>query len=191
MTIVANLRPVKDHATFLRAARRVVEACRETSFVLAGEGDLEPHLRDMAVALGIADQVHFAGRCEDVPALLAQSDVCVLSSKSEGFSNAILEYMAAARPVVATRAGGADEAITEGLNGFLVDPGDDMRMAERIILLLKDPRMARRMGDRGREIAVERFSRSRQLGQIEKLYESLLAGSGAVTATSRAHASEA
>lgn len=174
VTIVANLRPVKDHAMFLRAGRRVVERCRATSFVIAGEGELEGSLRQMAAASGLAGNVQFIGRCDDVPALLKRSDICVLSSKSEGFSNAVLEYMAAGRPVVATLVGGIDEAVTDGYNGFLVDPGDDFRMADAINLLLENPAMARTMGERSREIIIERFSRQRQLEKVEQLYRSLL-----------------
>src|SRR5215467_12691823 len=174
VTIVANLRPVKDHATFLRAAQRVVERCRDASFVLAGDGELRPRLGEMASALGIGDRVRFIGRCDDVPSLLDGSEVCVLSSSSEGFSNSVLEYMAAGRPVVATRVGGIEEAISDGFNGFLVDVGDDVRMADRIALLLENPGMAWEMGSRSRDIVVDRFSRLQQLHKVERLYEQLL-----------------
>ena len=181
VTIVANLRPVKDHVTFLRAAQRVVDTCREATFVLAGEGDLEESLRNTASELGIARSVHFIGRCDDVPGLLERSDVCVLSSRSEGFPNAVLEYMAAARPVVATSVGGISEAISNGYNGFLVDPGNEVEMAERIVQLLENPGIAAEMGRRNREIAADRFSRQRQLSMAERLYCGLLAPSLAIS----------
>jgi glycosyltransferase involved in cell wall biosynthesis len=174
VTIVANLRPVKDHATFLRAARLVAERFPQSSFMLAGDGELEPRLREMASALGIGDRVRFIGRCDDVPGLLNRSNVCVLSSASEGFSNAVLEYMAAGRPVVATRVGGVEEAVSDGYNGFLVDPGDYIQMAERIALLLERPGGAREMGSRSRDIVASKFSRRRQLERVEQLYQELL-----------------
>ena len=174
VTIVANLRPVKDHATFLRAARLVVERFPRSIFMLAGDGELEPHLREMASALGIGDRVRFIGRCDDVPGLLDRSNVCVLSSASEGFSNAVLEYMAAGRPVVATRVGGIEEAVSDGYNGFLVDPGDYVQMADRIALLLESPGGAREMGSRSRDIVACKFSRRRQLQRVEQLYQDLL-----------------
>jgi len=177
VTIVANLRPVKDHATFLRAAKRVVERCHDASFVLAGDGELRPRLGEMASALGIGDRVRFIGRCDDVASLLDRSEVCVLSSSSEGFSNSVLEYMAAGRPVVATRVGGIEEAISDGFNGFLVDVGDDVRMADRIALLLENPVRAGEMGSRSRDIVIDRFSRRHQLHRVEELYEDLLGAS--------------
>jgi len=174
--IVANLRPVKDHATLLRAARRVLEECPQTLFVLAGEGGLEDGLRKYAADLGISASVQFLGRCESVPSLLERSGVCVLSSQSEGFPNVVLEYMAAGRPVVSTRVGGVAEAITDSYNGFLVEPGDDSKMAGRIVTLLRNTDLAVQMGARSHAIAVERFSADAQRLRVEALYHRLLAG---------------
>ncbi len=176
VTLVANLRhAVKDHPTFLRAARRVSELVPEAAFVLAGEGELEAGLRALASELGIADAVFFIGRCTQVGALLAASDVCVLSSTAEGFSNSILEYMAAGRAVVATDVGGAREAVVEGETGHLVPAGRDEEMAARISDLLRDPVRARLMGERGRARIEQQFSCDAQLARTEALYESLLA----------------
>jgi glycosyltransferase involved in cell wall biosynthesis len=165
---------VKDHPTFLRAARRVRDAVPDAAFVLAGEGRLSEELRAYTAELGLAEDVFFTGRCERVGDLLSVSDVCVLSSTAEGFSNSILEYMAAARPVVATDVGGAREAIEEGETGYVVAPGDDEAMAARITDLLLDPERARRMGERGRRVVEEKFSCEAQLSHTEALYESLL-----------------
>jgi glycosyltransferase involved in cell wall biosynthesis len=175
VTLVANLRhAVKDHPTFLRAAQRVREQVPEAAFVLAGEGGLEASLRALASELGIAEAVFFTGRCTQVGELLAASDVCVLSSTAEGFSNSILEYMAAGRPVVATDVGGAREAVVEGETGYLVPAGDDYGMAERITDLMRDPAGARAMGGRGRLRVEQQFSCAAQLARTEALYESLL-----------------
>ncbi len=175
VTIIANINlAVKDHPTFLRAARRVADALPETAFVLAGEGELIPQIKTLAADLGLADSVFFTGRCEHVAELLAASSVCVLSSQAEGFSNSILEYMAAARPVVATDVGGAREAITNGETGFIVAVGDDETMARRIVELLKDKEQAATFGARGREKVLARFSCAAQLAATEKLYDSLL-----------------
>jgi glycosyltransferase involved in cell wall biosynthesis len=179
VTIVANLRlDLKDHPTFLRAARRVREAVPDAAFVLAGEGGLTEQLKALARELGIERDTFFIGHCAHVPELLAASDVCVLSSRAEGFSNSILEYMAAARPVVATDVGGAREAIIEGETGHLVSAGDDAALAARIISLLEEPERAREMGERGRRRVVENFSCEAQLERTEKLYERLLASRG-------------
>ena len=176
VTIVANLRhPVKNHPMFLRAARRACDAVPQARFVIAGEGELTMPMREMADQLGLSKSVFFIGRCDRIGELLGLSNVCVLTSTAEGFSNAILEYMAAARPVVATDVGGAREAIVEGMTGYLVQSDDDSAMAERIIALLRDPVAAQAMGERGREVARERFSCEAQLERTEELYDRMLA----------------
>ena len=175
ISIVANMRhEVKDHPMFLRAARRVVDAVPEASFLLAGEGELTDSLRALATELGIQDSTHFLGRCERVAELLSVSEICVLSSKAEGFSNSILEYMAAGRPVVATNVGGAAELIREGETGYLVPAGDDEMMSARLISLLRDTARSEMMGAEGRRIVEEQFSCEAQLARTEDLYEQLL-----------------
>ena len=175
MSIVANLRnPVKDHPMFLRAAAQVRAAVPDAGFTIAGEGELMESLRELTSQLGIQNDVFFLGRCDRVADLLFASDIGVLSSKAEGFANAILEYMAAGLPVVATDVGGAREAISEGETGFVVTSGDDKKMAERIIELLNDPKRARAMGERGRSFVAERFSCDRHLQNTLELYDELL-----------------
>lgn len=176
VTIVANMHhEMKDQATFLRAARLVREEVPEAVFVLAGEGNLVDGLRSLASELGLERDALFIGRCAQVSDLLAVSEVCVLSSKGvEGFSNSIIEYMAAARPVVATDVGGAAEQIVEGETGYVVKPEDAETMAARIISLLKDPARAGEMGRRGLERVQKEFSCEAQLERTEALYERLL-----------------
>ena len=179
MSIVANLRnPVKDHPMFLRAAARVRAAVPDAGFAIAGEGELMESLRKLAADLGIKDDVFFLGRCDNVADLLFASDIGVLSSKAEGFANAILEYMAAGLPVIATDVGGAREAIAEGETGYLVASGDDEKMAERIVEVLRDPQRAHVMGQRGKSIAAEKFSCDRHLENTLELYDELLSTPG-------------
>ena len=175
VTMVANLHnPVKDYPMFLRAAAEVRAQVEDAAFIVAGEGELLEELRALARQLGIERDVHFIGRCDQVAELLFASDVCVLSSKAEGFSNAILEYMGAARPVVATEVGGASEVIVEGESGYLVKSGDAQTMAERIVGLLSDANRARAMGERGRRIIQQKFSSKVQLANTSELYDKLL-----------------
>lgn len=186
VTIMANMRAhvlqpepfcYKDHPTFLRAARRVHESVPDAAFIIAGEGELLEATRALAQSLGIEDRTFFIGRCRDVGSVLSISDVCVLSSSSEGFSNAILEYMAAGRPVVATDVGGAREAIVHGDTGYLVPVGDHEQMAEHIISLLLDQEGANSMGESGRQRVNEKFSTVKQLQNVESLYAELLKSS--------------
>jgi len=176
VTIIANLRhPVKNYPMFLSAARIVHDASPGTKFVIAGEGELLPSLRKLAAELGIDGSVFFLGRCDRVGDLLAMSDVCALSSTAEGFSNAILEYMAAAKPVVVTDVGGAREAVVDGVTGYLVPSNDHSAMAARIVFLLQNRDAAREMGERGRKITGARFSCEAQLANTEELYDRIVA----------------
>lgn len=171
MTLVANLRhAVKNQPMFLRAAREVTEKFPEAHFVLAGEGELQKGLEKQARELQIAENTHFIGRCTRVPELLSISFAGVLTSFNEGFSNAILEYMAARLPVVATRVGGANEAIVEGETGFLVESDDDRALAKRLIELLQTEEKARAFGERGRRAAEEKFSIAAQLENTLRIY---------------------
>ena len=183
VTIMANMRAhvwdpepacYKDHPTFLRAAKRIAEQVPDAAFIIAGEGELKEATQELAHSLGIADRTFFIGRCQDVGSVLSISDVCVLSSSSEGFSNAILEYMAAGRPVVATDVGGAREAVVHGETGYLVATGDDVQLADHIVELLTDPESARFMGEAGKRRVNEKFSSLKQVQNVESLYAELL-----------------
>lgn len=177
VTMVANLHDeVKNHAMFLRAAKIVCTSDIDVKFLLVGEGNLLKPLSELAGELGVSENVNFLGRCSYVAEVLEISDVCVLSSRSEGFSNAILEYMAAGKPVVATNVGGAAEAIVHGVTGFLVDSDDHFVMAERIIELLMDKEKAEEFGNRGRKRVKERFLPHIQVTATINLYDQLLKG---------------
>ncbi|MBX3282607.1 MAG: glycosyltransferase [Acidobacteria bacterium] len=170
ITLVANLRhDVKNVPMLLRAAKKVAKTT-PSHFVIAGEGPLESVLRSQANDLGINEKVSFIGRSMKVPELLAESLVGVLTSNAEGFSNSIIEYMAAGKPVVATRVGGAAEVIVDGENGFLVEANDSERMAEHLIALLQDPQNAAEMGSNGRRLIKERFGKKRQTEALSELY---------------------
>ena len=172
ITLVANLRhDVKNQPMFLRTAKKVIEKFPNAHFVLAGEGELKNDLENLARELEITANTHFIGRCAKVPELLSVSFAGVLTSFHEGFSNSILEYMAAKLPVVATNVGGASEAISENETGFLVESDDDKKMSERLIELLKDEKKARRFGEKGAKITEEKFSLGAQLKHVTDLYK--------------------
>lgn len=171
VTLVANLRhTVKNQPMFLRAAQSVLQKFPDAHFVFAGEGELKTSLENLAKQLEIEKNTHFIGRCTKVAELLSISYVCALTSRAEGFSNSILEYMAAGKPVVATNVGGAAEAIVENETGFLVDSDDDEALAKRLIELLKDEEKAARFGEKGKKIVEENFSLENQLNKTLELY---------------------
>ncbi len=172
ITLTANLRhSVKNHPMFLRAAQKVLRKFPETHFVFAGEGELKEKLANLAAEMEIERNTHFIGRCTRVPELLSVSFAGVLTSFAEGFSNSILEYMAAKLPVVATNVGGASEVIAHGKTGYLVESDDDDALANYLNRLLQSPERARQMGETGRRIVEEKFSGAAQLEKTLELYE--------------------
>ena len=172
ITMVANLRhEVKNQPMFLHAAQKISEKFPQTHFVLAGEGELKEALENLAKLLKIEKNTHFIGRCERVPELLFVSYACVLTSRAEGFSNAIMEYMAAGKPVVATDVGGASEAVCEGITGYLVDSDNHEMLANRLKELLENEEKAAQFGEKGREIVRQKFSLEAQLKKTLELYE--------------------
>ncbi len=175
--IVANLRPIKDIFGFLRSAALVAAEQPDVVFRIAGDGELRPSLVDYARECGLAQKVSFLGSIANVPEFLATLDVAVLCSRSEGFSNALLEYMAAGCPIVATAVGGNTRLIQHMEQGLLVPPGNAPVLAEAINRLLTDPRLANRLGRAARLRAETHFSRSAMVRRLEDLYESLVAAS--------------
>lgn len=172
ITLVANLRhPVKNQPMFLRVAKKVAEKFPNAHFVLAGEGELKESLENLAKELKIEHNVHLIGRCTQIPELLSISYACVLTSYNEGFSNSILEYMAAGKPVVATNVGGASEAIIENETGFLVESNDVEKMANRLKELITDETKAQKFGEKAAKIVGAKFSLETQLKNTLALYE--------------------
>jgi glycosyltransferase involved in cell wall biosynthesis len=173
--IVANLRPIKRHADLLQAFAIVRQTHTTAHLLVIGSGALESELRAQASALGLDRAVHFLGSSPAPVSLVKHCDVCVLTSESEGLSNAILEYLACGKPTVCTITGGNPELVQDGDNGFLVPVGDIRALADRITRLLDDPALARRLGDRARQTFLENFSVTRMIAQHVDLYERLLA----------------
>ncbi len=172
--IVANLnRPVKRVDLFLEAAALVVRDVPDARFVIVGDGHLRPALEDLASRLGLAGAVSFRGRVPDASAELGRFDVGVLTSDSEGFSNAILEYLAHGIPVVARRVGGNEEVVSDGETGFLVEGDEPSAVANAVASLLGSPALRRQMGDRGRAGVRDRFTFEASARAHEELYRRL------------------
>lgn len=175
VTIVANLRSVKDHATFLKAAQLVVRKIPEAYFLVVGEGPERPALEELCKVLDLQSQVKFLGKRTDIPAILRASDIGALSSKSESFSNAVVEYMAAGLPVVATDVGGVREAVDEGINGFIISVGDSTTMGKRILELL-GANTLNEIGQENCQRCVERFMLTSMVEKSANVYERSLQG---------------
>lgn len=173
--IVAKLSRVKGHRHFLEAAAFVSKAHADVAFLVVGDGPERERLEHAAADLGLSAKVHFVGVRDDVPSILKSLEVFVLSSTSEGSPNVILEAMAAGAPVVATRVGGIPDLVVDGQSGLLVEPRDSASMARAVKRLLADGDAARAMGERGRELARERYDIDAVVGRMEDTFDSLLA----------------
>ena len=175
---IANVNVWKGLDTFVRAAALVRRFLPATHFAIAGEWTdtaLTERLRVLARDLHMTEHLHLLGRIEDVPGLLLASDAFALLSRSEGFPNVVLEAMAAALPVVATAVGGTPEAVVDGETGFLVRPDDHAAAAEALLLVLRDGRLAARLGACGQRTVTARFSLERMIRQYAEVYDELLA----------------
>jgi glycosyltransferase involved in cell wall biosynthesis len=173
VSVVANLRPVKNLPLLLRAARYVAARDDRVRFAVYGQGPDESSLRRMADELGVADRVLWPGSVATVAPYLHRSHIGCLTSDSEGFANAILEYMAASLPVVATRVGGAADAVDHGRTGFLVPAGDAPQIGQRIVQLADDPQLRASMGAAGRQRVEQQFTFARQVAGYQALYRRL------------------
>lgn len=175
--IVGNLSPRKGHMTFLKAARKVIESFPDVLFLIVGDGIERKNLERMSRELSIQEKVLFLGSINDISHIVPLIDIAVLSSRPVGetFSNAILEYMAASKPVVATNVGSLAEQVVDGETGYLVPHDDYNALSESILRLLKDSNMACAMGKAGREMVEEKFTIQKMVKKYESLFEDLMA----------------
>ncbi len=171
--MVANLRPVKAPDVFVRAAAILAARRPDVTFHVAGTGDAES-VRRLIHECGIRDRCELLGSVADIPAFLATLDVAVLCSHSEGLSNALLEYMAAARPIVATAVGANAELIDDGKHGLLVPPRNPEAIAGAVDRLLGDRDLASRLGAAARRRVSRRYSRKAMLARYEDYYLKLV-----------------
>lgn len=178
VTTVGNIRRVKGHDLFIRAAASIALQFPNARFTLAGhvlEQDTFQQLQRLVQELNLGDRFHFVGDVKNLKEHLAASDLFVLPSRSEGFSNAILEAMAASLPVIVTDVGGNSEAVTDGVNGLLAPPEDPSALADAIYRMLANPTQARAMGAAGRATVMQRFTSEEMMRQTARTYRRLLA----------------
>lgn len=171
--VVARLDPLKNLHLFVRAAKIICDARPGVQFAIAGEGPVRPALETTIQQLGLCEQVALLGDVQDVPAFLAGLDVAVSSSDSEGSPNAVIEYMAAGKAIVATSTGGTIELIRHEREGLLVSPGDAPGLARAIVRLLDDHSLAEALGCAAQE-EVRRYSFPRTARRYERFYQQLV-----------------
>lgn len=172
---VGDLRPSKDYATMLAAVSRLPTTGRQVRTVVAGTHTaLLPELIAQRDALGLGATVEFIGHRSDVAELLPAFDIYLTTSVSEGFSLTVVEALATGLPVVATRSGGPEEILEDGVTGVLVPPGDAARIAEAVQAIRTQPTTAARLAAAGTAAARQRFSIETMLAAYETLYAELL-----------------
>jgi len=171
--IVGRLTPSKDHETFLRAAKLILQSVPGARFLVVGDGPLRKDLEARAVEFGLQHALIFTGLRKDIPAILASLDVLVLTSLWEGLPVSMLEGMASAKPVVATRVGSIPDAVTED-TAFLASPSDPAAIAQACIKLAEDPDLRLRMGRAGLKHVAAHYGMDGMVDRTTALYADLL-----------------
>ena len=179
---VGRMEPIKDPVNVANAFVRAQELDpvngRHLRLVLVGDGTLRTDVRQVFERAGVADRVWFAGERDDVPEIMRGLDCFVLPSLAEGVSNTILEAMATALPVVATRVGGNSELIESGMTGTLVAPSNSDALAHAVLAYNHDRSTARRHAKAAQRVVADRYSLTRMVADYVNLYEGALATAG-------------
>lgn len=179
IVLVGNMHgDVKGHPVLIAAAQTVVREFPDVKFLFAGDGEKKNDFEKQTQRLGIARHFLFLGRRDDVPRILACSDIGVLASKAEGLPNAVLEYLAAGLPTIASCVGGNVEIIRDGKTGLLVPPEDSSALAAAILRLLRNPVLAADLGKNGQNFVAAEFSFQRLIEKTDQMYTELLHARG-------------
>ena len=171
---VGRLVPIKDVPMLLAAFAELARDNPAARLLIVGDGEQREKLEEAARAQRVTPLVHFAGWQHDLPRVYGAMDVVALTSRNEGTPVAIIEAMAAARPVVATSVGGVPDVVRQGESGLLVAPEDSVAFAAALARLAEDPLLRRHMGQQGREQVSRRFGSARLVSEVAALYEGLL-----------------
>ncbi|MFZ1987017.1 MAG: glycosyltransferase [Desulfatitalea sp.] len=169
--IVGNFnRPVKRMGDFIEMAALVKQRCADAAFIIIGDGDQKQSLQQRCAELGLTDAVQFTGRIDDPFAYVRQFTVGLSTSASEGFSNAVIEYMASGVPVVVTDVGGNREMVEHGVNGYRVAVGDIRAMADRVAALIENEPLREHIGRQNQAAVQARYSMERMIRAHETYY---------------------
>ena len=171
---VGRLHRQKGYDYLIRAIATVKREIPSVKLLIAGEGEEENDLKNLVKSLDLSKEVILTGLCREVEKLLNFTELFVLPSLWEGMPNAVLEAMAAAKPVVATRVGGVPELVKDGETGILVPPEDPESLARAIVGLLRNTAQANSMGNAGRKRVQDHFSLTAMVTKTDSLYQKLL-----------------
>lgn len=168
---VGRLDRMKAHDILLRASAQV----KGVRVIVLGEGEQRAALTALAADLGVSDRIELPGWVDNPRAHLRDFDIIALPSRSEGFPLSIVEAMLAARPVVATRVGSVAEVVSDGETGLLVNKDDVDGLATVLSRLRDDPSLRVRLGNRGREVAIARFTVEHMVERYKRLWQEVVA----------------
>lgn len=174
VVVLSRLNRMKGIEYFLSAAQMIADELPDVRFLVVGDGVIKSELEACAIQLGLGGRVVFTGFRTDVPKLLSEVALSVLPSLSEGLSNTLLESMAAAVPVIASRVGGNSELIEHGVSGLLVAPRDPAALANAMRIVLRNPDLAARLGQGGKCRITVMFSMDRSIRDVQRLYRRLV-----------------
>ncbi|MCX5769600.1 MAG: glycosyltransferase [Candidatus Hydrogenedentes bacterium] len=175
---IGSLRKQKDPLAFVAACGRVHRRRPDARFVLCGDGPLRHECQEVAADIGFGGSLRFTGWLDDPRPALDEMDLFVSCARYEGLSFALLDAMAAGKPVVATRVPGNEELIRDEETGLSARAGDAQAIADCIVRLIDDPGLARRLGERARLVVAERYTIQQQLDALAAFYESVSANGG-------------
>jgi len=177
--MIASLSHKKDQRTLLCSAKLVIEKYPDTLFIFVGDnvrGRLEL-LQKQANELCISENVIFTGFRSDVDQIVQLLDISVLltyEKYAEGTPNAVIESLAVNKPVIASKGGGTDEVVEDGVTGLLVEPASAIQTASAIIKLIEDTRLAKTLADNGSALVVQKYALKRYVEEYELMYKTLI-----------------
>jgi len=175
--LVSGLRVMKGHQVAIDAAARLAGAGRRFQMLFIGRGALESRIHQAIAAAGLASRITVVGFVPDLPVAMAALDLALYPAiESDGMSRVLFEYLAAARPVVASRVGVVPEVLEDGKTALLVPAGDAAALAEAIDRLLDDAALGAKVGAAGNELARSRLSGAHVAGELARLYAGLIGG---------------
>ncbi len=171
---VSRLEKVKGYQYLIRAIPYILKECPDTKFILVGDGTYRKKLVRLAERLGVEDKIVFTGKVEDVDIILGLIDIFVHPAIwEEGFGLAVLEAMAAGKPILASNTGGVYALVKDGVNGWLLKPKSIDEIAINVVKMIKESALMKKMGESSREFAVSKFSMSRMADEMISLYREL------------------
>jgi glycosyltransferase involved in cell wall biosynthesis len=175
--MVASFTKLKDYESFIKAAQIILDEHTEIAFIAVGDGPDQVRIENL-IDPKYREEIIFIGKQQQIESIVNLFNIGILSTNDkihgEGISNSIMEYMALAKPVIASKGGGTSELVIDGETGYLIEPRNPELLAEKIIFLLNNPDIADEMGKKGKERIIKHFSIEKMVTETYKLYVKVL-----------------